>query len=288
MIKPSMEITPVGTVALIYSEPGVGKSTVLAQGVKEAGERGLWISVVEDGLSPLQKSTDLFDLTKVNKMPKPVTKWDYDPEADEKCKDKDNTMPGLLQVLRYVCTNIADYDIVAIDSLNLIMENLEEYCFQLYFMNNPEYAGMTDAVKKTMAYGYGSSRLITHMGNEWSKLLVALRYLKEKNVTVLLSNHRMVKKVKMVDQDTDYNSYSPNYPFTNKVDLGEMLVAESDLVLYGKFDIIVAKKDGGKTKAMGGTERVFVTTNTPTVVAKKRVKLADTIPLTWKSLKKAL
>ncbi len=275
MFTPSDETVVAGTVAIVYSAPGMGKSTLLAQAVKEAGDRGIWVSTVEEGLAPLQKDTEFIDLTKVNRVPEPITEW------------TDKEKGGMLEVLRWLCSpeQLEKYDVIAIDSLNLIKASLEEYCFKAYFINNPEHANKNADEVKGLAYQFGASNLISHMGNEWEKIVTALRYLKAKNKTVLVSCHQAIRKMNGLNAELDYDAITIDLPYAKKVDLTDMITKEAEFVVYGKKDLVLAQAKNKKTKVIGGDNRILVTQSNPTITAKFRGSAPEEIEFSWKALK---
>ena len=277
MFETTTEVQECGEVVVVYGQPGIGKSTVLAQATKEAGDKGLWVSVVENGLSTLQKDDSIADLKGINQLPTPVTKW----------TDADNG--GLLELFRWLChpEQLAKYDVIALDSLNLIKDDLEAYCFKKFFIDSSEFAGMSEDDVKSRAYQFGAANLIAHEGSEWAKVIAALRYLKAKGKRVFISSHHMVGKARSVNDELEYSIIQLDFPSTKKVDLGEMLVKEADYVVYGKKDVTVAKAKGNKVRVMGG-DRVFVTQATPTITAKFRGSAPEQIELSYEELKKYL
>ena len=171
--------------------------------------------------------------------------------------------------------------------LDLISNNLEEYAYQKYFINNPDNHGKDAKIVKALAYGFGKNGLIEHMANEWESIIVALRYLKDKGKKIFISCHRGVRKVKPVDEELEYDTYDIDLPFTKKVSLSNMLIAEADMVIYGKKNITLAQGKT-KTKAMGDDSRILVTQGTPTVAAKFRGNAPEEVPMSWEELKKYL
>jgi cell division protein FtsI/penicillin-binding protein 2 len=109
MFNPTKEIKKVGTVAVLYGEGGCGKTTVIASAIKES-DNGIFVSIGENGLSPLQKDSSVFDLTDVTTLGKTITKWS-DPEEG-----------GFIEALRWLATS--DYTDIALDSVTLIESSL--------------------------------------------------------------------------------------------------------------------------------------------------------------------
>ena len=284
MFNVTKEVREVGEVLVVYSEPGCGKTTLIAQAIKEAGDRGLFIPIVEDGLSPLQKPNARFDLSDVQNIGVTISNWHNVTDGEGNI-----TKHGVVETLRWLCMpeQVDKFDVIALDSLNLISNSLEDYSYQTYFVNNPDNAGKDAKIVKALAYGFGKNGLIEHMADEWETVIKALRFLKDKGKKVFISCHRGVRKVKPVDEELEYDTYDIDLPFTKKVSLSNMLIAEADMVVYGKKNVTLAKGKT-KTRAIGDDSRILVTQGTPTVAAKFRGNAPEEIAMNWEELKQYL
>jgi hypothetical protein len=104
--------------------------------------------------------------------------------------------------------------------------------------------------------------------SEWLKLLSKLERLRDRqNVMVLCLSHNRVENFRNPMAD-DYDRFVPDvhrktWDATSKW---------SDAALFGTFITITAKK-GGKTKGIGGTERVLYTEQRDAFVAKNRYNM---------------
>jgi hypothetical protein len=259
----------IGSLGIFYGVAGIGKSTTIATAVKEAGDKGIFISCGEDGLSPLQQAKDS-ELKGVQKLPDVIKDWDT-----------------FIGSIRWVAQQ--DYDVVAFDSVSMLMKNLEDYCFDKYYVKDAKAHGqnksVTDLRKK--AYGFAKSELISYMSKEWETFVTGVQYLREKGVMVLISSHTALKKAKIVDQDLEYDYADLDMPQTKHTSLGTMLTDVADLVLYGKRDITVFKGDK-KNVAGGSNDRVYCTQESPMFKAKNRYNMPEEISADWQSIKKYL
>jgi hypothetical protein len=268
--KPTTEEKEVGSIGVIYGTAGIGKTTTIATAVKEAGVKGVFISCGEDGLSPLQQAKDS-KLKGVQRIPHIIKSW-----------------PDLVEAVRWVAKE--SYEVVAFDSVSLIMNSLEEYCFDKYFTKDPTSHGnsMTPLALKNKAYGFAKSGLIPFMADEWKTFIDGVQYLSEvKKMKVLISSHTALKKAKIVTEELEYDFGDLDMPQTKHVHLSDMLTDISDYVLYGKRDVSVFK---GKTKnsAGGSNDRVFCTQESPMYKAKNRYGMEEEIPAEWPEIKKYL
>ncbi len=302
MFNPTDKAKEVGTVAMIYSLPGLGKTTLASQIAKE--NNGLFIPVVEDGLSPLQKEGSRFDLSGVMKIDA-LKEWDVsakvaaiqaqlDASEDDAVKaklqakiDKLNST-SLLSFIDWftVQGGAKDFRTIVFDSLNLIMNSLESYCMNKYFYDNPEHTGKSREDILALAYGFGKATLIDHMDTEWKNVFVDfLRKCKENNINVVITTHEQVVKVKLPQQELEYDKYAPDFPYTKKRNLATSLIKEVDIVLFGRVDqtIMKAAKKGGQNKVKG-TNRILCSEPAPTYDAKCRANVPETIEFSYEAL----
>jgi hypothetical protein len=263
------ESKPVGDVVFLYSVPGMGKTTFLAEAAR--AEKGLFVPVVEDGLSPLQKGGELKGVPRIDVI---KTWTDFRAFMNWFAREGSKT-----------------YKSVSVDSFNLIMASLEEYCFNKYFITNPENSKLTPDVVRAMAYGFGKSRLIDHMKLEIDKLLEFQRWCKDSCINLYISSHSTTQKVSELGTETEYERHAPDMPLTKKADLAGDITKEADFVLFGHQDINVVKsgngKDRKKNKALDNG-RVLETYLSPYWSAKRRGFMEDKIGFSYNEFKEAL
>lgn len=277
MFETTTDIKKVGNIVTLYGIGGIGKTTTLAQAVKEAGEKGIFIPIGEDGLSTLQRDVTRFDLTGVNRLPDPIMEWDNEKKG------------GFVQVMKHLLTDGGGYETISIDSISMILPSLEDYCFDKYFLKDPEAHGknMTEDKLRNKAYGFGKSQLIAFMSNEWSKFLLSIKMLRDRGKNIFISSHSKISKAKAPDQDLEYDIVTLSMPKTKNEDLATELYNTSDFFLYGKKDIKKVTGDRGD-KAIGGKNRVYVTEGDAVVSAKSRGTMPEEIEANYETIKKYL
>lgn len=256
----------VGAFLLTYAQPGTGKTTLVADAVKEAGDKGLYITCVEDGLSDLQSKGELDG---VNRYSDIIRTYD-----DKLNKDGDVVAPGLVSIVRGLAKLGMDgelpYTTIGIDSVNLIMESMKDYCFRKYFPLS-EYANSIDKARGA-AFGFGENGITAYMVSDFnSNIINPIMYLKnECGVNVIMTAHEGKTKVEMKD-GTKYDKVSPAFPSVGKNSMTDMIVSQASSVFYGAFDERVMS-DGYKKRAISGsgTERVTYLHGDATFFAKTR------------------
>jgi hypothetical protein len=267
--NPTVSEKKIGSIGVFYGLAGIGKTTTIATAVKEVGDKGLFVSCGEDGLSPLQQN-DKSELKGLQRLPETIKDW--------------GTM---MEAVRWIAKQ--EYEVVAFDSISLLMKNLEDYCFEKYYVQDAQAHGqnktVTDLRKK--AYGFAKSELIAYMSKEWDSFITAVQYLREKGVTVLISSHTALKKAKIVTEDLEYDYGDLDMPQTKHVSLGTALTDIADFVLYGKRDVTVFKGEK-KNVAGGSNDRVYCTQESPMFKAKNRYDMNEEIPASWEEIKKYL
>lgn len=278
----SKEKKEIGKITVIYGEGGLGKSSIIGQAVLEAGDKGLIVSVGEDGITPLKDGESFADLSGVNHLDTVVKKWRATPKQIKEGVEVD----GVIELMRWIAKQ--DFKVVAFDSLSMIMPALEQYCFQAYYLDDPSAHGKqtkTEEELRSKAYGFGKSDLLAYMNKEWNMFISSLQYLRDKGVNVFITSHTATKKGRIITEDLEFDFAFLDLPNNKNYDLGQTLFNCSDLFLYGRRDIVVANNNG-RGKAIGGKERVLVTESDAVIRAKARANMPEEIPATWESLKK--
>ncbi len=285
MFTTSTETKPIGKIAVIYGEGGIGKSSIIGSAIKDAGDNGLLVSVGEDGITPLKNNSVHVDLSGVNHLDGVISKWATTPKQSAK-KDGEK-VNGLMELMFWLAKQ--SYTDVAFDSLSMIMEALEEYCFQVYYLDDPTSHGQAGGSREQLwakANGFGKSELIGYMSKEWKRFLAGIQYLRSKNINVYISSHTATKKGRLITEDLEFDYAALNMPSNKNYDLSTDLFNCSDIFLYGKTDTIVAKGKNGKGRGLGGEGRVLVSKSDAVIKAKARVNMPDEIEASWTELKK--
>jgi len=293
MFETSTETKPIGKVIVLNSEGGVGKSSIMGSAVLEAGEKGICISLGEDGITPLKNDKAFVNLSGINHLTQTVDKWAVSPLEAAKHKAA-GTEPkaGFIELTRWLAGQ--KYDVIGLDSLTCLIPVLREYCMKTYFFDCPEVHGKSDGGFKSevelrlKAEGFGESELIAKMALEWNKLIKALTYLREHGTDVWITTHRATKKGREVGVELDYDFSFINAPMNKNFNLGEDLYNTADAFLYGRFDHTIAKGAKGKGKLVGSGDRIFVTEGTPSIKAKNRFGMPEEIEATYETVKEYL
>jgi hypothetical protein len=307
MFNVSNETKKIGKIIVLNAEGGVGKTTVMGQAVLESGEKGLVVSVGEDGVTSLKNSKGFADLSGINHVTSVIKKWGITPNEAASYKaslasfesgelEKEPTMPegGLMEFMRWIVKE--NYSCIGIDSLTKIMAPLREFCLKKDFYDNASAHGKgsgangykSKAELTSKAEGFGGSEVLTAMAREWEKLLAGLQYLRSNGVDVYITTHRATKKGRIIGEENEYDYNFVKMDTNKNHDLGGDLFDISDAFLYGKFNTVIANGSKGKGIAVGGDERVFVTEGNATIKAKNRFSMPAEIPATWDELKKYL
>jgi hypothetical protein len=113
-----------------------------------------------------------------------------------------------------------------------------------------------------------------------ARLLTSLDALIEANINVVLIAHSKVQRVEPPDLMTAYDRYELKLSKQSSP-----LVKEwADELWFLKFKTKVMQSEGGKSKGMGGKERIMLTTHSAAYDAKTRSGLGEELPLTWDSV----
>lgn len=126
-----------------------------------------------------------------------------------------------------------------------------------------------------IGYGKGYLQALKH----WDFILRALDHLRvHRGMAVILLAHARITKFASPDSDS-YDRYGPDL---HKA-ASPMLQEWADEVLFATYRVDVIKQDEGfnreRTRAVGVGERIVHTTEGPTHLAKRRIKMPDVLPL---------
>lgn len=306
------EIKEVGKIIGIYAQPSVGKTTMAAQAVKDAGDAGIFISCGENGLSLNQKDTTFADITNINQHQDVVEYLDRVNVACPKCgiAHFDQEGAAILHGSGGVCPTCQENQVsfdgvglyqlllelkntafkcIAIDSLNFLFSTggpVDNYCFNKHFLNG-NYK--TPQKAHDAAYNYGGSAITAEMGKELlNKVIKPMLELSEKGVDIIITMHE--HKVKVEDSLTGekYEKVSPYLPSVGNTNLASDLVARLSHCIYGVKKVnVVENGDTGKKRGTGGKERVAMCDGDASFYAKWRGGAnPGEIPFSWDEVKK--
>ncbi len=310
MFEVSTEKKEIGKVVVLNAEGGCGKSTVMGGAVLDAGDKGIVISIGEDGITRLKSDTQFADLSGIQHVTTTITRWAISPleqatydnnyalwkegklldaKGEVVAKEPVKPIGGLLELMRWLLTQ--DYKVIGLDSLTMIMPALKEYCLRTYFIDRPEAHGKGGAKTREQliekAEGFGESELLTACSKEWDKFLTGLKYFREeKGADIWITVHQATKKGRIVGEELEYDYAFVKMASNKNYDLGGDLFDMADAFLYGRRDMSIAQTSKkGKGKAVGSGDRVFITESTNTIKAKNRFGMPSELPATWKALK---
>ncbi len=268
-----------GLLTVIYGVGGTHKTTTIAEAIKNS-EKGVFVSVGENGLSPLQSNNAYCDLSGITTLGKTIGLWDKEVLGDGTTKGED----GLLPLLRHLAKQ--DYKDIAIDSLTMIAPELEEYCFRKYYVNQNTKNKTEDELRAT-ANGFGKSDILAYMAQEWSKFTGALRYLREeKGVNIYITAHTRVTKGRIIDEELEFDMLDLDLPSNKNTSLATPLYNMSDNFFCAMQKTMVLS--GKKNTARLDGDVVFLTKSDAYRKCKSRCQVDSEIPATYESLSKLM
>jgi hypothetical protein len=140
--------------------------------------------------------------------------------------------------------------------------------------------GLLAQHKKTSIEDWGYGKGWVMVAEKTARLLTSLDALIEANINVVLIAHSKVQRVEPPDLMTAYDRYELKLSKQSSP-----LVKEwADELWFLKFKTKVMQSEGGKSKGMGGKERIMLTTHSAAYDAKTRSGLSEELPLTWDSV----
>lgn len=140
--------------------------------------------------------------------------------------------------------------------------------------------GLLAQHKKTSIEDWGYGKGWVMVAEKTARLLTSLDALIEANINVVLIAHSKVQRVEPPDLMTAYDRYELKLSKQSSP-----LVKEwADELWFLKFKTRVMQSEGGKSKGMGGKERMMLTTHSAAYDAKTRSGLAEELPLEWVSV----
>ncbi len=142
-----------------------------------------------------------------------------------------------------------------------------------------------NSVRSISEIGFGKG--YAQAADIFSKILASLDMVRDSGMHVLLLAHSAIKKHESPDNES-YDRYTPKL-HQNAAGVGaSSLVQEwADEVLFCNYKTYVSSTDKGfgkkEVKATGAGERVIYTSERPSHLAKSRLNLPDTIPMSLDS-----
>ena len=127
-------------------------------------------------------------------------------------------------------------------------------------------------------FGYGKGWVI--LTEEFARFLNSLDALLARGMNVVFLAHSTVKKFEAPDQAGSYDRFELKLSKS----VAPLLKEWADVVLFANYVTRIAEKDTGKTRGVGGKERVLYATHTAAYDAKNRHGLADKLPFSVEAL----
>jgi hypothetical protein len=160
----------------------------------------------------------------------------------------------------------ASYDTIIIDSIDWTERLLVE---QL----------LADNKKKSVEdFGYGKGWVMT--AEKMARLLGSLESLINAGKNVVLIAHSKVQRVEPPDLLAAYDRYELKMSKQSSP-----LVKEwADELWFFKFKTKTVESESGRSKGIGGKERIILTTHSAAYDAKTRSGLAEELPMAWDSV----
>ncbi|MEI6656258.1 MAG: ATP-binding protein, partial [Verrucomicrobiota bacterium] len=118
-------------------------------------------------------------------------------------------------------------------------------------------------------FGYGKGWVL--LTEEFARFLNSLDALLARGMNVVFLAHSTVKKFEAPDQAGSYDRFELKL----SKQVAPLLKEWADVVLFANYVTRIAEKDSGKTRGVGGKERVLYATHTAAYDAKNRHGLPD-------------
>lgn len=127
-------------------------------------------------------------------------------------------------------------------------------------------------------FGYGKGWVL--LTEEFARFLNSLDALLARGMNVVFLAHSTVKKFEAPDQAGSYDRFELKL----SKQVAPLLKEWADVVLFANYVTRIAEKDSGKTRGVGGKERVLYATHTAAYDAKNRHGLPDKLPFSIDAL----
>lgn len=127
-------------------------------------------------------------------------------------------------------------------------------------------------------FGYGKGWV--QLGEEFARFLSSLDALLARGMHVVFLAHSTVRKFEAPDQAGSYDRFELKL----SKQAAPLLKEWADVVLFANYVTRIAEKDNGKTRAVGGKERVLFASHTAAWDAKNRHGLPDKLPFNAEAL----
>ena len=167
---------------------------------------------------------------------------------------------------------------LVIDSVSVLEELIEDDIVA----NPPAVEGMSLSKNITSieSFGYGKGYKIVE--EEFCRFLDGLgKLMKKRQMHIVLIAHSIVNKAIEPGTVITYDRFEIN--LSKKLAL--LVKQWPDAVLFANYNTMPVIDESGKTRAIGGKERLIYCNHTAVIDAKNRFGLPDSVPMTIESLK---
>ena len=182
--------------------------------------------------------------------------------------------------------NVDRVEINSVDDLSAALGEVKKLNYQTIVIDSIDWTerlvveGLLAQHKKTSIEDWGYGKGWVMVAEKMARLLTSLDALIELNINVVLIAHSKVQRVEPPDLMTAYDRYELKLSKQSSP-----LVKEwADELWFLKFKTKVMQSEGGKSKGMGGKERIMLTTHSAAYDAKTRSGLGEELPLIWDSV----
>jgi hypothetical protein len=160
----------------------------------------------------------------------------------------------------------ADYKTIIIDSADWAERLVLEHML------------VTDKKKSVEDYGYGKGFVM--LAEKFSRLLSVADQLITAGKNVVFIAHSKVQRVEPPDLMSAYDRFELKLTKQS----APLLKEWADELWFFKFKTKTVESESGRSKGIGGKERVILTTHSAAYDAKTRSGLAEELPMTWESV----
>jgi hypothetical protein len=141
-----------------------------------------------------------------------------------------------------------------------------------------EYMLATDKKKSVEDYGYGKGFVM--LAEKFARLLGVADQLIAAGKHVVFIGHSKVQRVEPPDLMSAYDRFELKLTKQS----APLLKEWADELWFFKFKTKTVESESGRSKGIGGKERVILTTHSAAYDAKTRSGLAEELPMTWESV----
>jgi hypothetical protein len=141
-----------------------------------------------------------------------------------------------------------------------------------------EHMLLTDKKKSVEDYGYGKGFIM--LAEKFSRLLSVADQLITAGKNVVFIAHSKVQRVEPPDMLSAYDRYELKLTKQS----APLLKEWADELWFFKFKTKTVESESGRSKGIGGKERIILTTHSAAYDAKTRSGLAEELPMAWESV----